>query len=211
MREDVRVLDFRDFGSRAIAEVTEIPEESRATMFDRDRLELRGPVKSCTEETTHPGVTDDEGKTYSAVHVAVTTEYDSDGRVLATRNHHPGGQSVSYFEYDASGRLLKVASGVEGQALTETRYSYDRRGRLENIRDASRPESPVSFSYDERGMKTKTAISRTADYRPNTLFVDPPSRLQTGHRTCRAEGLRPPSTTNMIGRRKYRYVMGTGT
>jgi RHS Repeat len=117
MREDVRVLDFRDFGSRAIAEVTEIPEESRATMFDRDRLELRGPVKSCTEETTHPSVTDDEGKTYPAVHVAVTTEYDSDGRKLATRNHHPGGQSVSYFEYDASGRLLKVASGVEGQAL----------------------------------------------------------------------------------------------
>jgi hypothetical protein len=94
-------------------------------MFDRDRLGIRGPVKSCTEETTHPGVTDNQGKTYPEVRVAVTTEYDSDSQVLAMRNRNPGGESVSYFEYDASGRPLKVASGVEGKALTETSYSYD--------------------------------------------------------------------------------------
>jgi RHS Repeat len=99
----------------------------------------------------HPsGVTDDQGKTYPEVRVAVTTEYDSDGRVLAMRNRNPGGQSVSYFGYDASGRLPKVALGVEGKALTETSYSYDQQGRLQSIRDAARPESPVAFSYDER-------------------------------------------------------------
>ena len=60
-------------------------------------------------------MTDDQGKTYPEVRVAVTTEYDSDGRVLAMRNRNPGGQSVSYFGCDASGRLLKVAFGVEGK------------------------------------------------------------------------------------------------
>jgi hypothetical protein len=71
------------------------PEESRATMFDRDRVGLRGPVKSCTEETTHPAVTDAEGKSYPEVRVAGTTEYDRDGRILATRTNSRDGQWVS--------------------------------------------------------------------------------------------------------------------
>jgi hypothetical protein len=33
-------------------------------MFDRNQRGLRGLVKSCTEEITHPGVTDDQGTTY---------------------------------------------------------------------------------------------------------------------------------------------------
>jgi YD repeat-containing protein len=144
-------------------------------MFDRDRVGLRGPVKSCTEETTHPAVTDAEGKSYPEFRSAGTTEYDRDGRVLATRTNSRDGQGwVSYYEYDASGRLLKIASELEGKAFTETIYSYDQEGRLQSIRDAARPESPATFSYDEQGRRTKTEVSRRADHRPNTLIYRPP-------------------------------------
>ena len=150
------------------------PEESKATMFDRDRVGLRGLVKSCTEERTSPAVTDAGGKSYPEFRSASTTEYDRDGRVLAIRTNSRDGEWVSHYEYDGSGRLLKIASGLEGKAFTETSYSYDQQGRLVSIRDSARPESPVIFSYDERGRKTKTEISRPADYRPNTMIAGSP-------------------------------------
>jgi len=158
-------------------------------MFERDQRGLRGPVKSCTEETTYPSVTDGQGKTYPEVHSEFTTEYDSDGRVLATRSsntRNPGGQWVSFYEYDASGLLLKVASGVEGKTLTETIYSYDQQGRLQSIRDGARPETPATFSYDERGRKTKIEISRPADYQPNTMVCG--SAFETAARAPNLQG-----------------------
>ena len=53
-------------------------EESTASMFDREQRGLRGPVKSCTEESTYPGMTDADGKTYPEVHSEYTTEYGPD-------------------------------------------------------------------------------------------------------------------------------------
>ncbi len=75
------------------------------TMSDREQHGLRGPVKSCTRESTRPGVTDADGKTYPEVHLEYTTEYDTDGRVLVTRSRNSdGSQWVTRFAYDTSGR-----------------------------------------------------------------------------------------------------------
>jgi YD repeat-containing protein len=151
------------------------PGENTATMSDREQRGLRGPVKSCTEESTHPGMTDADGKTHPEVHFEYTTEYDMDGRMLVTSSRNSdGSQWVTRYGYDASGRLLKTATGVEGTALTETTYSYDQQGRFQNIRDDGRPDSPVTFRYDERGRKIKTEISRPADYHPNTAVAGSP-------------------------------------
>jgi hypothetical protein len=107
--------------------------------------------------------------------------------------------------------MLKIASGVEGKALTETIYSYDQQGRLQSIRDGARPESPATtFSYDEQGRKTKTQISRPEDYRPNTMVYGSPFETAGRHRTYRAEERRPPSSTSMIDPRKCRCVTPTG-
>jgi YD repeat-containing protein len=153
------------------------PEENTPAMSDRNQPALRGSVKSCTEESTHPGMTDADGKTYPEVHLEYTTEYEVDGRILATRSRNSdGSQWVVRYGYDASGRLLKTASGVEGKALTETTYSYDQQGRLQNISHGGRCDSPVSFRYDERGRKTKIVISCSADYRPNTAVAGSPVR-----------------------------------
>jgi YD repeat-containing protein len=140
-------------------------EEHSATLSDREQHGLRGPVKSCTEESTYPGGTDAEGKTYPEVHSEHTTQYDTDGRLLLTRfGNSDGSQWMTRYSYDASGRLLKTATGVEGTALTETTYSYDQEGRLQNISDSSKPDSPVAYQYDEKGRKSKIEILRSEDY-----------------------------------------------
>jgi hypothetical protein len=144
-------------------------------MSDREQRGLRGPVKSCTEESTHPGTTDAEGKTYPEVLSTYTTEYDPDGRILVTRiRNSDGSQWVARKDYDASGRLLKTASGVEGAALTETIYSYDQQGRLQNISGGNTPDNPITFRYDERGRKSKIEISRAADYRSDVAVAGSP-------------------------------------
>jgi len=151
------------------------PGENTATMSDREQRGLRGPVKSCTEESTHPGMTDADGKAYPQVHLEYTTEYDTDGRMLVTRSRNSdGSQWVTRHVHYASGQLLKTASGIEGAALTETTYSYDQQGRLQNISDGNRPDSPVTFRYDERGRKTKIEVSRPADYRSDVAVAGSP-------------------------------------
>ncbi len=150
-------------------------EERTAPMSDREQRGLRGPVKSCTEESTHPGMADADGKTYPEVHSEYTTEYDTDGRMRITRSRNSdGSQWVTRYGYDASGRLLKTASGAEGTSLTETTYSYDQQGRFQNISDGNKPDSPVTFRYDERGRKNKIAISRPADYRSDVADAGSP-------------------------------------
>jgi len=137
-------------------------------MSDRDRNSLRGPVRSCAEESSCPGVTDSEGRTYPQVRFKSITEYDAEGRITAKRDVNPDGSEwKTHYTYDASGRLLKIASGVEGRGLAETVYSCDQQGRLQSIRAGERPDSPITFRYDEHGRKTKVESSRAADYRPN--------------------------------------------
>jgi hypothetical protein len=143
------------------------PEENSAAMSDRVQAGLRGPVKSSTEESTYPNMTDAAGKALE-VRFEHTTVYDPDGHILSTRSRNSdGSQWVTRYEYSNSGQLLKTASGIEGQALTETTYSYDPQGRLEKITTDSRSETPVLFRYDEHGGKTKIQTSRASDYRPN--------------------------------------------
>jgi YD repeat-containing protein len=103
------------------------PERRAESMSHRDRDAVRGPVRSCTEESTYPGVTDSEGR-IQQVRSKSVTEYDAEGRVTA-RRYIDGLAWTTHDTYDASGRLLKSASGMEGQEVTETVYSYDAQDR----------------------------------------------------------------------------------
>jgi YD repeat-containing protein len=143
------------------------PEENSAAMSDRVQAGLRGPVKSSHEESSYPNITDAAGKALE-VRFEHTTVYDPDGRILSARSRNSdGSQWVTRYEYSNSGQLLKIASGTEGQALTETTYSYDPQGRIEKITTNGRTETPVFFRYDEHGGKAKVQTSRASDYRPN--------------------------------------------
>jgi hypothetical protein len=152
------------------------PEENSAAMSDRAQAGLRGPVKSSTEESSYPNMTDAARKVLD-VRFEHTTVYDPDGRILSTRScNSDGSQWVTRYEYSNSAQLLKTASGIEGQALTETTYSYDRQGRLERITTDGRSETPVFFRYDEGGRRTKIQTSRASDYLPNVATEGPPFR-----------------------------------
>lgn len=137
-------------------------EEASSPMSDRAQAGLRGLVKSTTEESTYP----DAFSTRSQR----TTVYDPDGRQLSLRSRNSDGSYwVTRNEYSNSGQLLKAASGTEGQALSETHYSYTSERKLESITSDDKGGTPILFRYDEHGQKTKIQTSRPSDYRPNMV------------------------------------------
>ena len=153
---------------------SESHQENSAMPSTRETAALRGPVRSCTEQSSflRGSVTDGSFSQFRSEH---TTEYDSGGHMVVSRfSNSDGSYWVTRNEYSASGRLLRTGSGIEGKSLTETHYSYDQEGRLQKITTDGRDETPVSFRYDERGRKTKIEISRAEDYRPNTAIGGSP-------------------------------------
>lgn len=144
-------------------------------MSDREKADLRGPVKTCVEETNFPGATTSDGTKIPELKSWYTTEYDVDGRITGMRIHNSDGSEwVTRYIYDASGHLLKTTAGKEGAPNQETDYSYDGQGRLLNITSSHAPDNPITFRYDERGRKTKVQVSRPADYSPNTAVGGSP-------------------------------------
>jgi hypothetical protein len=147
-------------------------------MSDREQKGLRGPVKTCVEETTYPDVAAPDGTQVLERKSSSATEYDAAGRVLSVRFGNPDGSEwVSRYSYGASGQLLKIASGNEGEPSRETVYSYDDSGRPLKIIDGYTPDDPVTFRYNEQGRKTKVQISRPEDYRPNTAAAGSPFQV----------------------------------
>ena len=133
---------------------------------DREKAELRGPVKSCLEETTYPSRTDSNGLPSVPFTQRSEMDYDEQGRLLASLYHNPDGSVwVVRNTYDTSGKLIKTTSGKEGRPSRATNYAYDEQGRLTSItKDGA---APVTFHYDEQGRKTKVQTSRAEDYRAN--------------------------------------------
>ena len=140
-------------------------------MQDREQHGLRGPVKSCVEESTFPSppsATNQDGTEKPEIRTWNKMEYDPVGHFIERRHRNPDGSEwVVRHAYDVSGRLLKFISGMDGGPTTEQVYIYDERGRLLSVINSSAPDNPVTFRYDERGRKTKVQISRPEDYRPN--------------------------------------------
>ena len=144
-------------------------------MSDLEKAGLRGPVRTCLEETIFPGLTTGDGTQIPERKSWYTTEYDVDGRVKVVRNRNSDGSEwTTRYTYDASGHLLKTAKGKEGESSQETNYSYDGHGRQLDITASRTPDNPITFRYDERGRKTKVQVSRSADYRPNTSVAGSP-------------------------------------
>lgn len=136
---------------------------------DRAHNGLRGPVKSCKEETTYPALPD----VRSEFHSESVTEFDPESRVTSTRILQSDGSSwITRYEYSPSGQPLKAVSGVDGKTDKTLFYIYDDQGRLQKI-VPDKPgdgtfSQPISFHYDQQGRKTSTVTSSAADYRPNT-------------------------------------------
>jgi len=137
-------------------------------MTDRDRWNLRGPVRSCRLErrwcsTCRVG---DASPPLDVGDVA-TVEFAPDGSLLrhAHRNHD-GSTWESIYEHDVKGRLIAIRTAGAETAKHERRHEYDDLGRLARVivttSNGDRVEE--SYEYDAQGHKRKT------------LHVDPESR-----------------------------------
>jgi YD repeat-containing protein len=136
-------------------------------MSDRERVELRGPVKVCVYESTMP-----DGKKLST-----EIEYSLDGKLLTSRTVQPEGSGwVTSQTYDAGGRLVKTASDKLGEPGTESVDSYDEAGRLLFITHSSETGNRTDFRYDEQGRKTtiKTFDPKSHQRRKNAPFGGSP-------------------------------------
>jgi hypothetical protein len=116
-------------------------------MSDREKAGLRGPVRTCVEETILP-----EDRTHS-----ITTEYGADGRLLTLRTiHSDGTEWIRTQSYEADGRLAKTVYGNSREPGLESVYSYDGVGRLVTITNSPYEGDRIDFQFDEQGRKTAT-------------------------------------------------------
>jgi hypothetical protein len=137
-------------------------------MSDREQHGLRGPIKTCVEESTRAALVTPDGIQIPELNSSYTTEFSNDGRVIETRmRNSDGSEWVSRMLYDSSGNFLKHECGNVGESTTESVYTYDNQGRLLKVTNSAKPDNPVSFHYDDRGRKTKLEVSLPEDYRPN--------------------------------------------
>jgi hypothetical protein len=131
---------------RSLGFAAEGSETIHPTMSDREKAELRGPVKTCVEERTALP----DGNRYST-----TTEYRPDGGLLTSHGvNSDGSEWVSTQTYDADGRLTKTISGKMGEPGNEVLYAYDGSGRLLSIINQPEKGGRIDFQYDEQSGKT---------------------------------------------------------
>lgn len=136
-------------------------------MSDREKAELRGPVKMCVYESTMP----DSKKLLTKM------EYSLDGKLLMTRTvRSDGSEWVTSQTYDAAGRLVKTASGKLGEPGAESVYAYDEAGRLLSITNSPEKGNRTDFRYDEQGRKTtiQTFDPKTLQSRQDSMFGGSP-------------------------------------
>ena len=122
--------------------------QTGAFMSDRDKADLRGPVKTVVDEQTFSGADGQQLVT------TTTTHYAPDGRILEVRTGNPDGSEwVTSYTYHSDGRLLKTASGnVNSAPSSETTYSYDEGGRLVGVKSGDK--NRIRYEYDDKGRKS---------------------------------------------------------
>ena len=139
--------------------------QTGASMSDRDKEGLRGPVKTVLNERTFPGA---DGQQFLT---STTTEYAPDGRILELRiGNSDGSIWVTSYTYYADGRLLKTVSGKAGSVVdSQTTYLYDDARRL--IRVESGDNDRVTYHYDEKGRKSIIESYGSKSLPPNSAYA----------------------------------------
>ncbi len=89
------------------------------SLSDRERAELRGPVKTIVDDLS-------------------TTVFDRDGKILEWRGSTSHGRSERTYFYGENGKLIRI-TGSNGDQVDE--FRYDEQGRMTRIRHVpARPE-----------------------------------------------------------------------
>jgi RHS Repeat len=113
-------------------------------LSDRERADLRGPVKTCSDFIENDADSRSEA------------EYAIDGRLLVWRGRIFLDRVERVYSYDATGRVIGVTGGG---ADVSDKFHYDEQGRRTRVRTVpARPgqkgrmmASPMSFDFIEEG------------------------------------------------------------
>jgi len=134
-------------------------------MSDREKAELRGPVKTVVEEQTFSGA---DGKQW---HTTTTTNYSPDGRLLEARTANPDGSAWGRSHtYYPDGRPLKTVYGSGKSApSSEVTYLYDDAQRLVGTKSGDKIQT--RYQYDDKGHKSAIETYESTPLAPNTAFA----------------------------------------
>jgi YD repeat-containing protein len=138
--------------------------QTGASMSDRDKAGLRGPVKTVMEEHTTPLPDDKQVVTTN------TTEYSPDGRKLEERwGNSDGPEWETKYTYHSDGRLSKMETGKTGSAPnSETTYLYDDARKLIGMKSGDK--SQARYQYDEKGQKSLIESFEATPLPANTAY-----------------------------------------
>jgi len=174
--------------------------QTGASMSDRDKAGLRGPVKTVLNEQTFSGA---DGQQFLT---STTTDYASDGRILELRiGNSDGSIWVTSYTYYADGRLLKTVSGKAGSAAdSQTTYLYDDARRLVGVESGDHDKA--TYKYDEKGRKSIIENYGSRSLPPNTAYAPHWEGTDLGFAPYPA-ALSQPRTTSRGWRRVPNSVM----
>jgi YD repeat-containing protein len=132
-------------------------------MSDRDRWELRGPVRIVEITRTWQ-----QNGDHSIV------EFRPDGAISRHWHRNPDNSEFTAVRiYDDAGRLISVEEQSASGSRHLNRNEYDDRGRLARILAPDiegNQRIRETYSYDAEGRKTKTYFVDLAAQRPNTNY-----------------------------------------
>ena len=144
-------------------------------MTDRERWQLRGPVRSCRLERkwyshacgTNTCEVEERGD-------ATTVDFRLDGNLSRRSHHNPDGSEwTCTYEYDDEGRLIQMRSETADQVAKSCFYEYDKAGRLLRVleRNGAVDRIVETYEYDTSGRKSKMLHVDTAARRPDTRYL----------------------------------------
>jgi YD repeat-containing protein len=143
-------------------------------MADRERWQLRGPVRSCQiERTWYSRRCGADTCDIEERRDATTVDFGFDGNLYRQSHRNPDGSEwTSTYEYDHAGRLIQIRTENPDGVANLQLYEYDDNGRLRRVlaRNGGGDRIAETYEYEASGRKTKTLHMDLAAQRPDTHY-----------------------------------------
>ena len=143
-------------------------------MTDRERWQLRGPVRSCQlERRWYSRACGADACALEERGDAATLEFRYDGNLSRQSHHNPDGSEwTSTYAYDDSGRLIQMRTETAAQVAKLCFYEYDSAGRLLRVlaREGDGDRTVETYEYSASGGKSKTLHVDIAAQRSDTHY-----------------------------------------
>lgn len=127
--------------------------------IDKEKQELKGPVKSVQVESTQYRV-QEYGQTIEIPGYSPTMIFNRDGWIIEQFHQNPDGSKWRIVnDYSETGKLITTRSYNNSDVpISEVKYIYDDKGRLtaEQYKDQDgKITTPTTYIYDSEGRKLK--------------------------------------------------------